>query len=85
MTETIGDRDILLLVDVQNDFCPRGALAVPRGDEVVRVANRLATRFQHVVLTQAWHPRGHLSFASTHPDKKPYETVALAAASNVPR
>ena len=83
MTETIGDRDILLLVDVQNDFCARGALAVPRGDEIVRVANRLATRFQHVVLTQDWHPRGHLSFASTHPDKKPYETVELAYGTQV--
>jgi nicotinamidase/pyrazinamidase len=73
-----GDRDVLLVVDVQNDFCPGGALAVPRGDEVVSVINRLARRFDHVVLTQDWHPRGHQSFASTHPGRKPYETIAVA-------
>ena len=72
----ITDRDVLIVIDVQNDFCPGGALAVPRGDEVVPVINRLATRFRHVVLTQDWHPSGHFSFASTHPGKKPFETVA---------
>jgi nicotinamidase/pyrazinamidase len=83
VTEAISDRDVLLLVDIQNDFCPGGALAVPRGDEIVPAANRLATRFQHVVLTQDWHPRGHLSFASTHPGTKPYETVELAYGTQV--
>jgi nicotinamidase/pyrazinamidase len=83
VTGTIGDRDILLLVDIENDFCPGGALAVPRGDEIVPVADRLAMRFQHVVLTQDWHPRSHLSFASTHPGKKPYETVELAYGTQV--
>ena len=80
MTErvTVSDRDILLIVDIQNDFCPGGSLAVPRGDEVVPLLNRLASRFQHVVLTQDWHPRGHHSFASTYPGKKPYDTVELA-------
>jgi len=72
---TAGDRDVLLVVDLQNDFCPGGALAVPRGDEVVPVINRVAATFHHVVLTQDWHPRGHLSFASTHAGKKPYETI----------
>ncbi len=72
---TIGDSDVLIVVDVQNDFCPGGALAVPRGDEIVPAINRLATRFRNVVLTQDWHPRGHLSFASSHPGKKPYDTI----------
>lgn len=71
----IGAGDVLLAVDVQNDFCPDGALAVPAGDEVVRPVNRLAARFGHVVLTQDWHPAGHLSFASSHPGRKPLETI----------
>ena len=85
MTEpaTINERDILLIVDIQNDFCPGGGLAVPRGDEVVPLVNLLATRFQHVVLTQDWHPRGHLSFASTYPGRKPYETVELGYGTQV--
>lgn len=79
MTERIeiGDRDLLLVVDVQNDFCEGGALAVPGGDEVVEPINRIAQRFAHVVLTQDWHTPGHLSFASSHPGKKPLETVEL--------
>lgn len=64
------------MVDVQNDFCPGGALAVPRGDEVVPIVNRLAENFRSVVLTQDWHPAGHLSFASTHPGRSPYDTIA---------
>lgn len=75
---TIGDRDVLLVVDIQNDFCPEGRLTVPRGDEVVPLVNRLAARFRHVVLTQDWHPPGHLSFASTHPGRKPYETIEVS-------
>ena len=74
----VGSRDVLLVIDVQNDFCPGGSLAVPRGDEVVPVINRLSERFAHVVLTQDWHPRGHRSFASAHPGRKPYDSVALA-------
>jgi nicotinamidase/pyrazinamidase len=73
---TINGDDVLILVDIQNDFCPGGALAVPRGDEVVPIINRLAARFRHVVLTQDWHPAGHFSFASTHPGRKPFETIA---------
>jgi nicotinamidase/pyrazinamidase len=73
---TIGGNDVLIVVDIQNDFCPGGALAVPRGDEVVPIVNRLATRFRNVVLTQDWHPAGHFSFASTHPGKKPFESIA---------
>lgn len=85
MTEkmTIGDRDVLLIVDVQNDFCPGGSLAVPRGDEIVPLVNRLASRFQHVVLTQDWHPFGHHSFASTYRGKKPYDTIELAYGTQV--
>jgi len=75
---TRSDRDILLIVDVQNDFCPGGALAVPQGDEIVPVINRLAADFAHVILTQDWHPRGHASFASSHPGKQPFETIEVA-------
>jgi nicotinamidase/pyrazinamidase len=73
-----GTADVLLVIDVQNDFCPGGRLAVPRGDEVVPLVNRLARQFAHVVLTQDWHPSGHSSFASSHPAKQPFETVTLA-------
>jgi nicotinamidase/pyrazinamidase len=62
---------------VQNDFCPGGALAVPQGDEIVTVANRLAENFRNVVLTQDWHPAGHLSFASAHAGRSPYDTIAM--------
>ncbi|HEY7190920.1 MAG TPA: bifunctional nicotinamidase/pyrazinamidase [Vicinamibacterales bacterium] len=72
----IDGNDVLIVVDVQNDFCPGGALAVPRGDEIVPVVNRLAARFHNVVLTQDWHPAGHFSFASTHSGKNAFETVA---------
>jgi nicotinamidase/pyrazinamidase len=74
----IGAQDVLLVVDVQNDFCPGGALAVPRGDEVVSLTSMLAQRFAHVVLTQDWHPSGHQSFASTHPGRKPYDTIVAS-------
>ena len=70
--------DVLLIVDVQNDFCPGGNLAVADGDAVVPAINRLAGAFAHIVLTQDWHPPGHLSFASSHPGKRPFETVTLA-------
>jgi nicotinamidase/pyrazinamidase len=67
----------LVLVDLQNDFCPGGALEVKRGDEVVDVANRLARHFDVVVATQDWHPREHGSFAANHPGKQPYEVIDL--------
>ena len=73
----VGEDDVLVVVDIQNDFCPGGSLSVPRGDEVVPLINRLATRFEHVVLTQDWHAPDHLSFASAHPGKQPYDTVML--------
>lgn len=68
----------LLVVDVQVDFLPGGALPVPRGDEVVAEINRLAARYEQVVLTQDWHPPGHVSFASAHPGRQPFETIRLA-------
>jgi nicotinamidase/pyrazinamidase len=74
----IADSDVLLVVDVQNDFCPGGNLSVPRGEEVVAPINALASRFRHVVLTQDWHPRGHRSFASAHPGRQAFETIEVA-------
>ena len=73
----------LVVVDVQNDFIPGGALAVPRGDEVVPVINRLAMHFENVVCTQDWHPLRHASFASSHAGRKPFETVQLAYGAQV--
>lgn len=67
--------DVLLAVDVQNDFCPGGRLPVPHGGEVAEAVNRLAERFAHAVLVQDWHPPGHRSFASSHPGRKPFDTV----------
>ncbi len=75
---TPGERDLLLVVDVQNDFCPGGALGVPEGDAVVPVINRIAPGFAHLALTQDWHPPGHQSFASAHPGHQPFETVEVA-------
>src|SRR5262245_31941276 len=73
-----SNEDLLLIIDVQNDFCPGGALAVGDGHAVVPVINRLAERFDHVVLTQDWHPAGHSSFASSHPGSAPFETIAMS-------
>ena len=75
---TPGTGDVLLAIDVQNDFCPGGALAVPDGDAVVPVINRLAGAFDHVLLTQDWHPAGHTSFASSHAGRQPFETIEVA-------
>ncbi len=77
------DGDALLVVDVQNDFCPGGALAVPDGDAVVTPINRLAEKFMHVLLTQDWHPKGHLSFASSHAGKKPFEATEMPYGAQV--
>jgi nicotinamidase/pyrazinamidase len=82
-TFTTGEHDVLLVVDIQNDFCPDGNLAVPRGDEVVPVINALAVKFAHVVLTQDWHPPGHLSFASSHPGKKPYDFIEVTYGAQI--
>jgi nicotinamidase/pyrazinamidase len=73
---SIGDEDALLVVDMQNDFMPGGALAVAGGDAIASLVNRLMARFAHVVLTQDWHPPGHISFASSHPGARPLDVVA---------
>lgn len=65
----------LVIVDVQNDFMPGGALAVPEGDQIIPVINRLIDNFDLVVATQDWHPGGHMSFASSHPGKKPFDVI----------
>ena len=75
--------DALLLVDLQYDFMPGGALAVAGGHEVVPVANRIARAFSNVVLTQDWHPAGHVSFASSHAGRKPFETITLDYGSQI--
>jgi len=67
----------LIVIDVQNDFCPGGALAVPGGDEIVQDINALMADFNAVVLTQDWHPAGHSSFASSHEDKNPYDMIEM--------
>ena len=69
--------EALIVIDVQNDFCPGGALAVAGGDQIVPLVNRLIERFENVVLTQDWHPAGHSSFASTHPGREPFSTVEM--------
>lgn len=78
-----GPTDLLLVVDVQNDFCPGGALAVPDGDAVVPAVAALMPLFDHVVLTQDWHPPGHGSFASSHPGRRPFETIEAAYGEQV--
>jgi nicotinamidase/pyrazinamidase len=77
MKGSVSERDVLIVTDPQVDFCPGGALAVPEGDAIMPVINRLARRFAHVVVTQDWHPPGHISFASAHPGKKPFETIEV--------
>ena len=79
----IRDRDALIIVDVQNDFCPDGTLPVPDGDEVVPVINGISDRFPIVVATQDWHPPGHISFASSHPGKNPFDTIQLGDTTQV--
>ena len=75
MNTSITQRDVLIVTDPQRDFCPGGALAVPEGDAIMPLVNRMARRFAHVVVTQDWHPPGHMSFASAHPGRKPFETI----------
>jgi len=74
---------VLLAIDMQNDFLPGGALAVPRGDEVVPIVNRLAAQFANVILTQDWHPANHISFASRHAGRKSFETIELPYGTQV--
>jgi nicotinamidase/pyrazinamidase len=73
----ITAQDVLLVVDVQNDFCPGGALAVSFGDQVIDPIHRAARHFEHIVLTQDWHPANHVSFAASHPGRQPFEQIEL--------
>ncbi|MDP9708886.1 UNVERIFIED_ORG: nicotinamidase/pyrazinamidase [Pseudomonas fluorescens] len=73
----ISPRSALLVIDVQNDFIPGGQLAVPEGDVIVPLINRLAGQFTQVVIAQDWHPAGHASFASSHPGRQPYDVIQL--------
>jgi nicotinamidase/pyrazinamidase len=82
-TIKIDEFSALLVIDVQNCFLPGGSLAVKDGDQVIPVINRLAREFANVVLTQDWHTPGHISFASVHPGKKPFETIDLAYGKQV--
>ncbi|MCC6468863.1 MAG: bifunctional nicotinamidase/pyrazinamidase [Alphaproteobacteria bacterium] len=79
----IGEHSVLVAIDLQYDFMPGGSLAVPDGDAVVPVVNRVGRLFANVVLTQDWHPPGHISFASAHPGKKPFDTAQLSYGAQV--
>jgi len=74
----IDEHDVLIVIDVQNDFCSGGALAVADGDVVIDVIHRIAPLFQHIVLTQDWHPAGHSSFATSHSGKQPFDQIELS-------
>ena len=74
----LAAQDALLVVDVQNDFCPGGALPVAHGDHVIEPIHRIAPLFEHVLLTQDWHPANHTSFALNHPGKAPYDSIQLS-------
>jgi nicotinamidase/pyrazinamidase len=76
-------QDVLIVIDVQNDFCPGGALAVAHGDAVIDVIHQVAPRFEHIVLTQDWHPQRHSSFASSYAGKQPFEQVELGYGTQV--
>jgi nicotinamidase/pyrazinamidase len=80
---TPGDADVLAVIDVQNGFMPGGTLPVADGHAIVPLINRLAHAFRHVVITQDWHTKSHISFASSHPGRKPFETVDLAYGTQV--
>ncbi len=78
-----AENRVMLVVDIQNDFCPDGALAVPEGNQIVPIVNQLSRRFAHVILTQDWHCEDHLSFASSHPGTQPLERVELSYGSQI--
>jgi nicotinamidase/pyrazinamidase len=77
MPTSLRADDVLIVVDIQYDFLPGGSLAVAGGDEIIEPINALAQRFRHVILTQDWHPAGHISFASSHPGMQPFQTIEL--------
>ncbi|WP_455473795.1 bifunctional nicotinamidase/pyrazinamidase [Bartonella sp. B30(2025)] len=71
------EKKVLIVIDIQNDFLPGGALAVPQGDIILPAVNHLIDQFDNVILTQDWHPQNHCSFSSSHPGKAPYDTIKL--------
>lgn len=83
MSITPDERSALIVVDAQKSFMPGGSLAVPKGDEIVPNVNRIAAAFRNVVLTQDWHPPGHISFASSHPGKQPFDTIDVPYGTQV--
>lgn len=74
----LASSDCLLVIDLQNDFCPGGSLAVEGGDRILEPIALVAPLFAHIVLTQDWHPAGHISFASSHPGCAPYQEIEVA-------
>jgi nicotinamidase/pyrazinamidase len=78
-----GDTDVLVVTDVQNCFLPGGTLPVPEGDKIIPIINKVGALFRNVVMTQDWHTAGHVSFASSHPGKKPFETIQLPYGTQV--
>ncbi|HEX8810553.1 MAG TPA: isochorismatase family protein, partial [Terracidiphilus sp.] len=74
----IAPTDALLVIDMQNDFCPGGKLAIAGGDEVVPLIQKIAPLFEHIILTQDWHPAAHQSFASSHAGKQPFDQIELS-------
>jgi len=79
----LTDSDVLLVVDIQNDFCPGGALAVPLGNEIIPAVNRISRLFKNVICTQDWHPKDHSSFASMHPGKSEHDIVQFSYGNQV--
>ena len=79
----IDQNDAIIIIDVQNDFCPNGALAVPNGDQIIDPINKAIPLFKHIILSQDWHPRDHKSFASNHKDKNPFQTCAVNGFPNL--
>ncbi|HZQ42634.1 MAG TPA: nicotinamidase [Acidobacteriaceae bacterium] len=78
MTLRLAPTDALLVIDMQRDFLPGGSLAVAGGDSIIPGINAIATKFEHVILTQDWHPLAHISFASSHPGKQPFDTIEVS-------
>jgi nicotinamidase/pyrazinamidase len=73
----ITPSDVLIVTDIQNDFCPGGKLAVPDGDSIIGIIHKIAPKFEHIILTQDWHPANHSSFASNHTGRQPFDQIEL--------
>lgn len=82
-TNGLHGSDVLLVVDIQNDFCAGGALAVPDADAIVPLVNNIAAHFPHVVLTQDWHAPGHSSFASSHEGRQPFDSIQASYGAQI--